>query len=76
MTVWEMAQRVGRCCRDTLGYLPEITRPVPEPHENSASLLYDITKLKRTQFFINGDMDTEIANTLKMCAAVQQGRRA
>ncbi len=74
MTVWGMAQRIAQCCSKTLGYLPEIVRLKPEFQEKSVVLQYDISKLKRSRFFINGSMDDEIMRTLKMCMAMQSGR--
>lgn len=76
MTVWEMAQRIAQCCCKTLGYLPEIIRPEPEFHEKTVALQYDISKLKHSGFFVNGNMDDEIMRTLEMCAAMQPGRKA
>lgn len=72
MTVWEMARRIERCCHATLGYTPEIVRPEPSPGDKSPALQYDIGKLKRTGFSLEGDMDAEIARTLRMCATAQQ----
>lgn len=70
MTVWDMAERIANCCRETLGFVPEIVRPEPEPDEKTASLCYDIRKLKQTGFGLDGDMDGEITQTLRFCDAV------
>lgn len=72
MTVWAMAQRIAQCCRETLGYEPEVVRPEPGSNEKTVVLRYDINKLKHTRFLIDGDVDAEIMQTLKMCAAVQR----
>lgn len=76
MTVWEMARRIARCCSKTLGYLPEIIRPDPESQERTVALQYDISKLKRSGFVVNGNMDCEITRTLAMCVAMQSERKA
>ncbi|MCG3771002.1 MAG: dTDP-glucose 4,6-dehydratase [Nitrosomonadaceae bacterium] len=75
MTVCGMAQRIARCCRETLGYLPEIVRPDPEFQEGTVALQYDISKLKHSGFSINGNIDGEITRTLEMCAAMQLDRK-
>lgn len=72
MSVWEMAQRIIHCCRKTLGYEPPVTRPEPLSSEIRLDLKYDINKLKRTGFFLRGDMDEEISQTLKMCVLMQK----
>ena len=74
MTVWEMAQRIAQCCKKTLGYFPEIIRPEPAFEEKTVAVQYDIGKLKRSGFFINGSMDDEIKQTLEMCMALQSRR--
>ena len=76
MSVLSMAERVISCCRETLGHEPQLQRPQPVANERALDLNYDITKLKQTGFVLNGQMDEEIKNTLKMCVAMQQGSRA
>lgn len=76
MTAWAMAQRVRQCCREVLGYEPDILRPEPLPDEPAGDLSYDISKLKGTGFVPEGDMDEEIRQTLKMCVFRQKGRTA
>lgn len=68
MSVWDMAQRIVKCCQETLGFTPGIVRPAPGAGENAGSLTYDINKLKQTGFSLNGDADTEITQTLTLCA--------
>jgi UDP-glucose 4-epimerase len=71
MTVWEMAQRIAQCCYETLAYMPKLKRPEPASNENSIALRYDISKLKHTGFCIEGDAESEITKTLRMCIAMQ-----
>jgi UDP-glucose 4-epimerase len=68
-TVWEMVQRIALRCRATLGFEPEIVRPQPGGYEKTVSLRYDMSKLKRTGFELNGDVDAEIDRTLRLCDA-------
>lgn len=76
MSVLAMAQRVIKCCRETLGYEPALIRPQPGADESAVDLNYDINKLKQTGFVLNGDRDEEIKQTLKICAAMHQGAKA
>lgn len=76
MTVLAMAERIIRCCQETLGYAPTLVRPQPSANEVGLELNYDINKLKNTGFILCGNMDEEIKQTLKVCAAMQQGSKA
>jgi UDP-glucose 4-epimerase len=76
ITVLALAERIIKCCRETLGYEPQLVRPQPDANETAADLNYDISKLKETGFVLNGDMDEEIKQTLKMCLSMQQGAKA
>ena len=69
LTVWDMTQRIAKCCRETLGFDPEIVRPEPVPGEQTATLRYDTGKLKRTGFEVMGDMGAAITQTLRFCDA-------
>ncbi|MBU2538858.1 MAG: SDR family oxidoreductase [Proteobacteria bacterium] len=72
MSVWDMAQRIANCCRETLGFDPKIERPVPAPGEEAPSLVYDISKFKQTGFVLEGDIDIEIKQTLRLCESAWQ----
>ena len=74
MTVLTMAERIARCCLKTLDYSPEILRPAPGADGKTGHLRYDISKLKRTGFSVNGDIDSEIIQTLEICSGVRQVR--
>jgi UDP-glucose 4-epimerase len=76
MTAWVMAQRIIKCCREILGYEPEVVRPEPSSNEVELDLRYDISKLKKTGFLLSGNMDEEIRQTLKMCVSMQWGQKA
>ncbi|MBF0595048.1 MAG: SDR family oxidoreductase [Candidatus Omnitrophica bacterium] len=73
--VWAMAQRVRSCCQDVLGFEPGIQRPQPLAAETVAVLDYDISKLKRTGFVFEGNIDDEICQTLRMCALKLKGQK-
>jgi UDP-glucose 4-epimerase len=72
MSVWDMAQRIAKCCRETLGFDPKIERPVPGLGQDAPSLVYDIKKIKQTGFALEGDMDIEIKETLRICELAWQ----
>ena len=76
MSILAMAERIIKCCRETLGYEPQLVRPQPSADESPLDLNYDINKLKQTGFILNGNMDEEIKRTLKICVSMQQGSRA
>jgi UDP-glucose 4-epimerase len=76
MSVLSMAERIIKCCRETLGYEPSLIRPQPGADERAVDLNYDISKLKQTGFVLNGNMDEEIKQTLKICVSMQQGQKA
>lgn len=67
MSVFDMAQRVARNCKEILGFMPAILRPEPMIGESIAPLNYDTTKLMGTGFRLNKDIDAEIAATLQFC---------
>ena len=76
MTVWAMVQQIAKCCRETLGFEPEIVRPEPDGGERTVSLYYDVSKLKRTGFELTGELETEISRTLRLCEADWRGEIA
>ena len=57
MSVLAMAERIIKCCQETLGYEPTLVRPQPGTNESSLELNYDISKLKHTGFVLHGKMD-------------------
>lgn len=68
LSVWDMAQKICQRCQQTLGYLPGMERPVPQPDEQVDSLNYHSDKLQKTGFMLHGDLDEEIDRTLLVCA--------
>lgn len=72
MSVWDMVMRIAKCCRETLGFDPEIVRPAPAPGEQAPSLVYDINKFKQTGFALKGEIDDEIMQTLRLCESARQ----
>jgi UDP-glucose 4-epimerase len=70
MTVLAMAERIIKCCQETLGYKPQLIRPQPGANESVLDLNYDINKLKKTGFVLNGSMDEEIKQTIKICVSM------
>jgi UDP-glucose 4-epimerase len=76
MSVLAMAERIIKCCRESLGYEPDLVRPQPDANESAAGLNFDIGKLKQTGFVLKGNMDEEIKQTLKMCVSMKQGAKA
>ena len=65
--VWDMVQKVAQRCEVTLGFSPEIERPLPQPNEKVATLNYVSNKLRNTGFALEGNIDEEIDNTLAIC---------
>lgn len=68
LSVWDMVQKISQRCGLTLGYLPSIERPEPEPGEQVDSLNYHSDKLQNTGFMLQGNFDEEIDRTLLICA--------
>jgi len=68
LSVWDMAQKIARRCQLTLGYLPGMERPMPQPDERVAALNYRSGKLQKTGFALQGNLDEEIDRTLLVCA--------
>jgi UDP-glucose 4-epimerase len=71
-TVLEMAGRIARCCREELGYSPELVRPAPGPAEQVAPLDYRISRLRTAGFVPSNRIDAEIAATLAFCVAARR----
>lgn len=67
-TVLEMAEHIARCCNQTFGYLPPISRPGPTAHDRCEALEYRIDKLTKTGFTLLSNRDPEIIGTLRFCA--------
>jgi UDP-glucose 4-epimerase len=74
MTILAMAEQVIKCCPAVLGYGPKLERPKPTG-EKPLGLNFDISKLKQTGFVLNGNMDEEIKQTLKICLSMGQGQK-
>lgn len=68
LSVWDMVQKISQRCQLTLGYLPDIERPPPQPGEQVAPLNYQSSKLQNTGFALCGSLDDEIDQTLLVCA--------
>jgi len=68
LSIWDMVQKISQRCRLTLGYLPSIERPEPQPDEPADSLDYHSNKLQNTGFMLQGNFDEEIDRTLLVCA--------
>jgi len=68
LSVWDMVQKISQRCRLTLGYLPDIERPEPQPDEQIDSLNYHSDKLLKTGFILQNNLDGEIDRTLLICA--------
>jgi UDP-glucose 4-epimerase len=66
-SVLEMAQLVQRRSAAVLGYTPEIIRPEPAAGEVAPLLDYQIDRLLRTGFSLEGRYDDEIDATLLIC---------
>jgi len=76
LSVWNMVQRVSQRCQITLGYLPSIERPAPEPDEQVDSLNYRSDKLNKTGFMLLGNLNEEIDRTLLICAQAWERSKA
>lgn len=74
LTVWEMTQRIARCCCETLGFNPGMLRPEESLNEKTTLFQYDINKLAKTGFALTGDMDAEINQALRFCDAIQRAK--
>lgn len=68
LSVWDMVQRIARRCQLTLGYLPGMERPAPQPDERAGTLNYHSDKLQKTGFMLRSNLDEEIDRTLLVCA--------
>ena len=79
LRVTDMVDLVVRRCTAVLGFTPEVVRPAPGPGETSPELDYRIDRLRAAGFEPRGDLEAEIDDTLRLCAAAfggQQGNRA
>jgi UDP-glucose 4-epimerase len=63
----DLAELIALRCEAVLGYRPKIERPYPAPDESFPELKYQIDKLKKTGFRLNGNIENEIDVTLKFC---------
>ena len=71
ISVFEMANIIAKCSKDEFGFEPKIERAEPKQNEKSDELQYDISKLKSTGFVLQGSMDDEIIQTLKLSKNLQ-----
>jgi UDP-glucose 4-epimerase len=67
LTIYELALKIQKRCELTCGFSPSILNPTSIKSEKSAPLKYSIEKLKSTGFFLEGNIDQEIDNTLRFC---------
>jgi UDP-glucose 4-epimerase len=63
----DLAELIAVRCEAVLGFIPKIERPGPVSDEISIGLNYQISKLKKTGFCLNGNIEEEIDATLKFC---------
>lgn len=66
-TVWEMASLIQQRCLETLGFLPELERGLPQKNDASQELKYCINILKGSGFELNNDEVNEIDQLLQFC---------
>ena len=68
LSVWEMAQRIKNRCQSILGFSPLIICAKPSKSEaEGTELVYSIGKLKKSGFLLNGNLDVEVDNLLRLC---------
>jgi UDP-glucose 4-epimerase len=65
--VIDLAKLIAIRCEALLGFKPEIEHPEPKPDEKSLELDFRIDRLKKTGFYLSGDIANEIDLTLKFC---------
>jgi len=69
MSVYGMAKVIRSRCAETLGFMPEIVRPMPAAGESATWLDYRTDKLLASGFAPDGCGDAEIDEVLRMCRA-------
>jgi UDP-glucose 4-epimerase len=67
LRIIDVAERVVSRCEAVLGFCPPIIRPEPGLNEICEGLEYRIDKLKQTGFYLEGNIDQEIDETLILC---------
>jgi UDP-glucose 4-epimerase len=75
-TVYDTARLVQDRCPAILGFRPEINRPPVAAGEKPLPLDYEIQKLKATGFQLNGDVNLEIDDTLRLCQSAFSAARS
>lgn len=65
----EVVKRVAARCEAVLGFIPQIHCPAPGPFDLELPLDYRSDKFTATGFHFEGDPNTEIDATLKLCAS-------
>ena len=69
LRVTDMVDLVVQRCTEVLGFTPEVERPSPAPGETAPELDYRIDRLRAAGFEPVGDLEKEIDDTLRLCAA-------
>ena len=67
LSIHELALKIQKRFELSFGFSPSIVRPKSIKGERSKSLHYSVEKLKSTGFFLEGNLDQEIDNTLMFC---------
>ena len=67
LSIYDLALRIQKRCREIVHFNPSIVRKEPQPSETSGSLSYSIKRLKSTGFVLTGNLDHEIDETLLFC---------
>ncbi|MCH9770376.1 MAG: SDR family oxidoreductase [Gammaproteobacteria bacterium] len=66
-TVWAMASLIQQRCLETLGFLPELERSLPQINEAPQELKYCVDILRSSGFEFSIDEVNEIDQLLKFC---------
>jgi len=67
LSIHELALKIQKRCELSFGFSPSIVKPKSIKGERSKLLHYSIEKLKSTGFFLEGNLDQEIDDTLMFC---------
>ncbi len=65
--VVDMVDLITQRCQATLGYVPQVQKPLPSPGEAPASFTFSIHKLKSAGFTPESCLSREIDGTLEFC---------
>jgi len=69
MRIVDLARKIADRCNIVLGFKPDLIIGGDGSPEPESFLDYQIKKLKETGFVPQGDLDSEIDDTLKLCAS-------